>query len=119
MFNVVDLHLDSDIIAICEGELDTVVLAGEVGVPAVGVPGVGAWKPWFPKLFEPYRRVFVFADNDNKKGDGSNPGMELAKKIKDSVERATIVHMPENLDVTDVFLARGADWFLGKVEEGK
>lgn len=115
MFNVVDLHVDSDIIAICEGELDTVVLSGVVGIPAIGIPGVSTWKPWFPKLFEPYRKVFVFADNDVK-ADGSNPGLALAKRIKEDVERATIVHLPEGQDVTDVFLDQGADWFVGKVE---
>lgn len=115
MFNVVDLHADTDIIAICEGELDTVVLSGVVGIPAVGIPGVSTWKPWFPKLFEPFQRVFIFADNDVK-ADGSNPGLALGKKIKEEVERSTIVHLPEGMDVTDVFLAHGADWFRSKVE---
>lgn len=116
MFNVVDLHKDTDVIAICEGELDTVVLSGIVGVPAVGVPGVGTWKAWFPKLFEPFRKVYIFADNDVRE-DGSNPGMALAKRIKEEVERAVVVHLPSNHDVTDVFLKEGSEWFLSKMEK--
>lgn len=115
MFNVVDLHTDSDIIAICEGELDTIILSGVVGIPAVGVPGVSTWKAHFPKLFEPYRKVFIFADNDVKE-DGSNPGLALAKRVKEDVERAVIIHLPEGCDVTDVFLREGAEWFTSKVE---
>lgn len=115
MFNVVDLHADTNIIAICEGELDTIVLSGVVGIPAVGIPGVSTWKPWFPKLFEPYQKIFIFADNDVK-ADGSNPGLALGKKIKEEVERSVIVHLPENMDVTDVYLSEGADWFRSKVE---
>ena len=115
MFNVVDLHADTDIIAICEGELDAVILSGVVGIPAVGIPGVSTWKAWFPKLFEPFTRVFIFADNDVK-ADGTNPGLALGKKIKEEVERATIVHLPEGMDVTDVYLSEGSDWFRSKVE---
>lgn len=115
MFNVVDLHIDSDVIAICEGELDTVVLSGLVGVPTVGIPGVGTWKPHFPKLFEPYRKVFIFADNDVRE-DGSNPGMALAKRIKEDVQHAVVVHLPSNMDVNDVFLKEGSEWFLTKMD---
>ena len=75
LFNVVDLHKPTDTIAICEGELDTIVLSGIVGLPAVGVAGVSQWKPWFPKLFESYERILIWADNDVKE-DGSNPGLE-------------------------------------------
>ena len=81
LYNVKDLHIGGDTIAICEGEIDTLVLSGVVGIPSVGVAGVSQWKPWFPKLFEAYSRVIVFADNDVK-ADGKNPGQELAKRIK-------------------------------------
>ena len=116
MYNVVDLHLDTDIIAICEGELDTIILSGVVGIPAVGIPGVSTWKPWFSKLFEPFKRVLIFADNDVKQ-DGSNPGMQLAKKIRDEVERSVVVHLPEGHDVNSVYLDSGGDWFLEKVDK--
>ena len=110
LFNVVDLHVPSDTIAICEGEIDTIVLSGIVGMPAVGVAGVSQWKPHFPKLFEAYRRILIFADNDIKE-DGRNPGQELAKRIKEDLQHAQIVHLPDNTDVNDVLLTYGKDWF--------
>lgn len=110
LFNVMDLHKPSDTIAICEGEIDTIVLSGLVGIPAVGVAGVSQWKPWFPKLFESYKRILIFADNDVKE-DGRNPGQELAKRIKEDLDKATVVHLPDNQDVNDIFLASGKGWF--------
>ena len=110
LFNVTDLHKFSDTIAICEGEIDTIILSGVVGIPAVGVAGVSQWKTWFPKLFESYGRILIFADNDVKE-DGRNPGQELAKRIKEDLNQATIIHLPDNQDVNDVYLAHGKDWF--------
>jgi DNA primase len=115
MYNVRDLVIDTETIAICEGEIDTIVLSGLCGIPAVGIAGVTQWRDWFPMMFEGYRRVFVFADNDVKE-DGRNPGMELAKRIKEDVERAVVVQLPENKDVNDVYLTEGADWFKDKLK---
>ena len=114
LFNVVDLHATSNTIAICEGEIDTIVLSGVVGIPSVGVAGVSQWKPWFPKLFEPYERVLIFADNDIKE-DGRNPGQELAKRIKEDLDKAEIVHLPDNTDVNEVLLSLGTTWFTERM----
>jgi len=114
LFNVMDLHQRSETIAICEGELDTVVLSGLVGIPAVGVAGVSQWKQHFPKLFESYKRILIFADNDIKE-DGRNPGQELAKRIKEDLNTATVVHLPGNQDVNDLYLANGVDWFFERI----
>lgn len=111
MFNVVDLHKGEKVIAICEGELDTLVMSALVGVPAVGIAGVSQWKPHFPKMFEGFDRVVIFADNDLKE-DGRNPGMELAKRIKEDLEKAVVISLPENRDVNQVFLDGGKDWML-------
>jgi DNA primase len=115
MFNVKDLIIDTDTMCICEGEVDTMVLSGLCGIPAVGVAGVTQWKEHFPIMFEGYKRIFVFADNDVKE-DGRNPGMELAKRIKEDLNNAVVVNLPENKDVNDVFLREGADWFKEKIK---
>ena len=114
LFNVVDLHEASNTIAICEGEIDTMVLSGMVGIPSVGVAGVSQWKPWFPKLFESYERILIFADNDIKE-DGRNPGQELAKRIKEDLDKAEIVHLPDNTDVNEVYLSHGTSWFTERM----
>ena len=116
LFNVVDLHVFSDTIAICEGEIDTIILSGLVGIPTVGVAGVSQWKEHFPKLFESYSNILIFADNDIKES-GQNPGQELAKRIKEDLQQATVIMMPDNMDVNDVFLQHGADWFHERISQ--
>ena len=114
LFNVVDLHKYSDAIAICEGEIDTIILSGIVGIPAVGVAGVSQWKPWFPKLFEGYKNIYIYADNDVKE-DGRNPGQELAKRIKEDLDKATVMQLPDNEDINDIYLNHGVEWFYDRL----
>jgi len=75
---------------------------------------VSQWKPWFPKLFEGYSKVLIFADNDVKE-DGRNPGQELAKRIKEDLDKATVVMLPDNQDVNEVFLTHGVEWFRDRI----
>ena len=108
LYNVSDLTLSSKYIVVTEGELDAVVTSGVLGIPAVGVPGVAAWKSHFPKLFSGYETVFVVGDNDVKE-DGSNPGAEFAKRVANEVMNSTIVTLPPSMDINDYYLANGAE----------
>jgi DNA primase len=108
LYNVCDIVIDSPYIVVCEGELDTVITSGVLGIPAVGVPGVAAWKPHFPKLFGGYDTVFVVGDNDVKE-DGSNPGAEFAKRVANEVMNSIIVTLPPSMDINDHYLAHGFD----------
>jgi DNA primase len=108
LYNVSDITIDSSYIAVCEGELDSVVLSGLVGIPAVGVPGVQAWKPHFVKLFTGYDIVFVIGDNDIKE-DGTNPGAEFAKRVAQEISNSRIVTLPPSMDINDFYLTKGLD----------
>jgi DNA primase len=108
LYNVCDITLDSPHIVVCEGELDAVITSGMLGIPAVGVPGVAAWKAHFPKLFAGYETIYVVGDNDIKE-DGSNPGAEFAKRVANEVLNAVIVTLPPGMDINDYYLAHGAD----------
>lgn len=108
LYNVSDITIDSPFIAVCEGELDSVVLSGLVGIPAVGVPGVQAWKPHFVKLFTGYDTVFVIGDNDIKE-DGTNPGAEFAKRVAQEITNSRIVTLPPSMDINDFYLTKGLD----------
>ena len=108
LYNVVDVLPLSPYIVICEGELDAVVTSGMLGIPAVGVPGVQAWKPHFHKLFGGYETVFVVGDNDVKE-DGSNPGADFAKRVANEILNSVIVTLPPGMDINDYYLAHGAD----------
>lgn len=101
MYNVMAFQDPSDVIAICEGELDTIV-AGMCGIPAVGLAGVNAWKPFYTRAFLDYQRVIVLADGDQ-------PGREMGKRIAQQIDHAIVVSMPDGMDVNSTFLAEGAD----------
>ncbi len=75
LFNVVATMSATKSIVICEGEFDAIIMDAVCGVPAVGVPGVAAWKPFYPKLFGGFDVVYILGDNDVK-DDGTNPGAE-------------------------------------------
>ena len=108
LYNVIDITILSPHIVVCEGELDTVIVSGVLGIPAVGVPGVQAWKPHFAKLLNGYDTVYVVGDNDVKE-DGSNPGAEFSKRVASEVMNSTIVTLPPNMDINDYYLAYGEE----------
>lgn len=97
----------SGVIVICEGEFDALVMHHAVGLPAVGVPGVSAWKAHHPRMFADFERVYVVTDNDVK-DDGLNPGQQLAEKVCAMLPDAVAVPPPAGMDVNDWFLAVGA-----------
>jgi len=108
LYNVTDITIMSRHIVVCEGELDTVIVSGMLGIPAVGVPGVQAWKPHFAKLFSGYDTVYIVGDNDVKE-DGSNPGADFSKRVHQELLNGTIITLPPNMDINDYYLAYGAD----------
>ena len=108
LYNVPDLLAPAASIVVCEGELDTVIVSGVLGMPAVGVPGVAAWKPHFSKLFTGYDTVYIVGDNDVKE-DGTNPGAEFSKRVAQEVINGQIVQLPAGMDVNDFYLSNGSD----------
>ena len=111
MFNVLATFTMSPLICVAEGEMDAIV-AEMCGLPCVGVPGVRAWKPHFPKLLDGFEHVIVLADNDEKE-DGSNPGRELADAVCRDLPQAQTAWLPRGADVNELFLAGGRDAVVG------
>jgi DNA primase len=108
LYNVADVTLDVPSIVVCEGELDAVVLSGMCNIPAVGVPGVTAWKPHFARLFTGFDTVFIVGDNDVKE-DGSNPGAEFSRRVSSELTNGQIVQLPPGMDINEFYLAEGPD----------
>jgi DNA primase len=108
LYNVSDITKNSSAIVVCEGELDTIVVSGVLGLPAVGCPGVAAWKPHYSRLLNGYEVVYVAGDNDVKE-DGSNPGAEFTRRVSSEVLNAIAVSLPPNMDISDYYLANGYD----------
>lgn len=92
----------TDTIAIVEGELDAVIL-NKIGIPAVGVPGAQGWQgDYYPRIFSDFQNILVF-------GDGDEAGQNFARAVVKSLEDATIIDIPTGMDITDLYLAFGAD----------
>jgi DNA primase len=108
LYNVRDIIVTSEYIAVCEGELDTIICSAVLGIPAVGVPGVAAWKPHFTKMFTGYGKIYIVGDNDIKE-DGSNPGAEFSRRVAQEVMNSSIVSLPAGLDLNDLYLAKGIE----------
>lgn len=84
---------------ICEGELDAVVAQGLFGVPALAAPGTTWFEHW-SRCFADFERVVIVADND-RRDDGSNPGLKHAKHVQSSIPMSEIALPPLGLDLTD------------------
>ena len=107
LYNVLAFQEDTDVIAICEGEFDTMI-AAQCGVTAVGVSGANNWKDFYHRAFHDYKRVVVLADGDA-------PGRELGSTICKQIDTAVVVSMPDGMDVNEFYLAEGADALRRKV----
>lgn len=106
LYNAKGLLEPSDLIVICEGELDAVVMQGVCGIPAVAVAGVNNWKPWHGRCFDGHQHVLIATDNDDRE-DGKNPGKDLARRIVKDVPHAVITMPPKGMDITDLYLRDG------------
>jgi DNA primase len=101
IFNVAALNTDSDVLVICEGEIDTMI-ATQVGFAAVGLPGANNWKPFYTRVLADWEKIMLFCDGDNA-------GKEMAKTITRELDNVFPIFMPDNCDVNDVYLAEGAE----------
>jgi DNA primase len=107
LFNVSSIVESSPRIVVCEGEFDAIII-DSLGIPAVGVPGVAAWKPFYEKLFHGYDVVYIVGDNDVK-DDGTNPGAEFSRRVASELTNGQIVSLPAGMDITDFYLTFGAE----------
>lgn len=104
LFNVRDLHRSEPYLAICEGELDAVIMSGMVGVPAVAIPGTGQWGKrgrFYSRLLQDYDKVFVVMDPDKA-------GQDLVPNIMKYVANPVNIVLP--MDVNDTFIREGAEF---------
>lgn len=108
IFNTRALANPGEYIAICEGEVDAMTL-WQAGIPAVGIPGVKAWKPYYNRIFSGFEKVIIVADGDEAK-DGAEQGVgevfaaEVAKKVPNP--KVTVV--PDGGDTNSFYLEHGA-----------
>lgn len=107
LYGVRNLLINSDVIAVTEGELDTVVMTMQCGIPSVAVPGVNGWRDEWVFCFEGYARVLVF-------GDGDEPGRQFAETMAHTIPNARAVPMPEGHDVSSYVVEFGPDALINR-----
>lgn len=91
--------VDEPTVAICEGEFDSLIL-GQLGIPAVAIPGATTWRREWRWLFRNADLVLVVMDNDEA-------GVQARNKITAQVAQITTTEpivLPDGMDVTDLYL---------------
>jgi phage/plasmid primase-like uncharacterized protein len=117
LYNVTDLHKKSSQIVLAEGEIDAMTLS-MLGVPAVGVPGVNNWKPFYRRVFDGYEDVVIATDNDAR-DDGANPGQELARHLRQELYGSRIAVLPRGYDVNSLYVEQGREAVVALVSRGE
>lgn len=107
LYNVLDLATPSQTIHVCEGQLDALTLSS-AGFPAIGVPGVKGWKPWYSICLADFAEVFVWADADVA-------GRKFASFIEKEL-KARRVALPQGEDVNSVYVQHGAGGLRSFIE---
>lgn len=96
LYNVRDTAKEN--VFLCEGEFDTMLLH-QMGLHAVGVPGVNAFK-------QEWRFLFAYCDEVSIVFDGDEPGREgsdkIARYLGPLVSKLRLIRLPEGMDVTDM-----------------
>lgn len=108
IYNVNDLRNDKGMIAVCEGEFDT-ISAHQADIPAIGIPGANAWQSLYSRILR-FRKVVILADNDDH-----GEGFKFAEKVQSDTRGARIVLMPKGHDVNSFLVEEGAEALRDKV----
>ena len=110
MFNAQVVLTAGSYICVTEGELDTVVLSVKTGHPAIGIPGVNNWRPYYTKILDDFETVIVLADGDNA-------GLEFGKRLSRELHNVNLLQMPEGHDVNSIIIQEGKDWIDERIRK--
>lgn len=109
MFNIGAIHAAGDEIHVTEGELDTIILT-KLGLSSVAIPGAHLWQGRHRRMLAGFNRIYVWGDPDDA-------GADFTNKITKALMRARGVRLRDG-DVTDTYLAGGADALLSLIKRG-
>lgn len=108
LYNVVDC--DAATVYLTEGELDCLILK-QLGLFAVGVPGVTSFQRSWRWLFAGVDEVVVVFDGDEAGREGAR---RVAGYLSGVTENVEVLDLPEGEDVTSLALAgQLGEWVKG------
>lgn len=111
LFNIGAVHRADTELHITEGEFDAIVL-NKVGLHAVAVPGAQSWAPHFRRVVAGFSKVWVWGDPDEA-------GSDFVNTITRDVRNASGVRLSKaDGDVTDLYLAQGAEAIYQRFQRG-
>ena len=108
VFNIRAIHEAGDTLHICEGEFDAMVLT-RIGLPSIAIPGASAWSNHHRRMIAGFSKVYVWGDPDQA-------GAEFVQRVCRASRAARGVRLRDG-DVTDTFIAGGADALLALIEK--
>lgn len=116
LYNTPRIIEGGDRICVVEGEVDTMSLE-QVGIPAVGIPGVGNWarKSHYPTIFAGYEEVIYLQEDDEKpqtNEDGTpkeSAAERLGQQLTDDLGNVRIIRLPRGYDSNKILVEMGPD----------
>jgi hypothetical protein len=96
---------------ITEGEPDTWAVETLTGYPTCAVPGADMWAKnrYWARCFAPFPLVVLPADGDKA-------GKNLARAIAADLPQLRVVHMPSDMDASDVLFTEGYESFMARCD---
>lgn len=108
VFNIRAIHQADDEVHVTEGELDAAILC-KVGLHAVAIPGVKAWKNHHRRMLAGFSRVWVWGDPDDA-------GADFVNRLCRAMRSAKGVRLRDG-DVTETYLAGGDEALYALVKQ--
>lgn len=108
VFFIPAIHAAEDVIHVCEGEFDAMIL-NQLGLPAIAIPGASGWQSHHRRMLAGFGRVWVWGDPDDA-------GAKFTTKVCRSLRQARGVQLRIG-DVTETYLAEGPQGVYALIDE--
>lgn len=109
LYGVETVFRANESLCVTEGEFDALTLH-QMRIAAVAVPGAFHYKPHWRRIFEDFSNVVVLTDGDDA---GRKFGNRLVTEL-----RATVLAMPDGMDVNSAYLELGEEYLRGRLGQG-
>lgn len=101
IFNVEEIDDKNQFVIIGEGEF-TAIMAWQIGLPAIALPGVKSFKRYHRHLFEGFSRVYLC-------GDGDEAGIHFNENLAQQLRNGVPIAMPQGEDLDSYCRKFGAE----------
>lgn len=111
MFNVGAIFQADHTIHVTEGEFDAMIL-NQIGLPAVAIPGASGFQARHRRMLMGFNRIWVWGDPDEA-------GARFTNQVINALPRSAKGAQVRGGDISEVFVASGAQALLDLVQEDR